>query len=111
MGWDAWANKRKQKVEEFRIAAREVKEKAGSVDCLLQAGGLDCRLCAHYLAQATQLQVYCLGWQVDTVKIVAAKAKWPKLTAKNREDWWAILSAKAFLETCAKIESGIKFDF
>jgi len=109
MGWDAFANNRRD-CTEFRAIARIVRAKAGTVDGGLAKGGLDCRDCGRALHKATGRQVYDEdGWDWRKVIRLANEATWPTLCDVPREDWSSVLSAKAFLLTCAKLRTGIWF--
>jgi hypothetical protein len=117
MGWDAysehgefqgkWPHKSKAA---FAAASRRVKRKAGSVDWLLERGGLDVSNCAYALENATGESAWDQdGWEAKKVKRLAKSAQWPALEDVDKSEWWAILSAREFLETCAKL--GLRIDF
>ena len=121
MGWDAissvkieWDDMIKKMViitsnerEAFEHAALEVVKEAGSVDCLLEVGSLDVGDCGNMLERATGESVYGGQWSSKRVKILNEEANWDFTTSKK--DFWAFLSAKMFLELCAKFSLSIKF--
>ena len=112
MGWDGYANDRKEHLDEFRDASSRVLEKADSVDCLLADGALDCSDCAYMLEEATHRSAWDdNGWTAEEVKELAKNAYWEDLENISRDDWWAALSAREFLETCAAIGTGIHFSY
>lgn len=109
MGWDAYANRPQGHIRStFRVASKAVIEEAGSVDIGLESGWLDCSACARALEAATGNSCYDeFGWSSEKVSKLANDAIWdieghPK---------WALLSAKSFLECCAKINTGIHFSW
>jgi predicted trehalose synthase len=109
MGWDAYAMNKRGHKKTFAEASKRVHEQAGgAVDADLENGGLGCSDCARALADATNANCYGHPWTPAQVAEYAARAKWPKRIPK--EEKWAVLSARAFLETCAAIGSGIRFD-
>lgn len=108
MGWDAFAETSRRAA--FKAAAVRVRKQAGSVDGLLGEGGLDCSSCAYALEAATNASAWDEhGWNAEKVKQLAASATWPQEI--DPEDKWAVLSAKAFLEVCAKLNCGISFSY
>ncbi len=110
MGWDGIADNTRGHKRKFKEAAERVKEAAGSVDFGLKDGWLDCSCCAHALQDATGADCWDEhGWSAEKVKQLARSAQWPEDTPD--EDKWAVLSAKAFLETCAEIGTGIHFSW
>lgn len=125
MGWDAYAkpvdndwkkdgrivNRRQRRV--FKEASKEVYEKAGTVDWLLDKGGLDVSTCGEMLAQATGQSVYDEnGWNKKRVKELSRTADWSFIDHPvDIEDLWAYWSAKKFLEACAKLGLGIRFSY
>jgi hypothetical protein len=112
MGWDAYASRSKGHVSEFKAAAERVKKLTGSVDWLLEKGGLDCSDCAIELQKATGRNCWDdNGWTPFTVNELANNSYWPSIEDIPIERRWAVFSAKEFLETCAKIGSGIYFSY
>ena len=110
MGWDGYANNTRGHKLTFKAAAQRVKEAAGSVDFGLHDGWLDCSACAMALEQATGASCWDEdGWSADKVRRLAAEARWPDEILDD--DKWAVLSAREFLETCAKIGTGIHFSW
>lgn len=109
MGWDAFANKTKGHIKStFRVCSKEVREKAGSVDIGLESGWLDCSACARALEAATGASCYDEdGWSAAKVKRLSQEANFDI----DDHDQWALLSAKAFLDSCAKIGTGIHFSW
>ena len=111
MGWDAYAVNQRDRTE-FRKIAQIVRKKAGTVDGYLSTNGLDCSGCGRALHAATGCHVYNEdGWDWRKVIRLAKSARWPALSDVPRDDWWAVLSAKGFLLTCAKIRTGIRFSW
>jgi hypothetical protein len=119
MGWDAYAEhgthrgKGKWPAKSraaFKRASDRVKKKAGSVDGYLADGGLDVSTCATELEKATGCSPWDPdGWEAKKVKRLAESARWPDLKEVDKETLWAVLSAREFLETCAKL--GLRIDF
>lgn len=111
MGWDAFTNATQQELDEvFEPAAHAVFEQTGAVDSGLAEGWLDCSECARALENATGLSCWDkIGWDEEKVKELAKSAKWPELP--NKDGQWAVLSAKAFLDCCAKTGLAIEFSF
>lgn len=123
MGWDAfssvkieWSNEIRGVVivgkgrEEFKQAALEVANEAGNVDFLLHIGALDAFACGNILEQVTGESVYNeKSWSSDFVKELNEKADWDFKVAK--EDLWAYLSVKKFLELCAELDLRVKFSW
>jgi hypothetical protein len=109
MGWDAFANRTKGHIKStFRPASEAVKDEAGSVDIGLESGWLDCSACARALEAATGQSCYDeFGWSAKKVRKMADGANWDI----EGHDRWALLSAKSFLESCAKINTGINFSW
>ena len=110
MGWDGYANRSRGNIRKFKKAAEAVKSAAGAVDGMLERGALDCSACAMALEAATGASCWDDdGWDAKKVRRLAASATWPSELATK--DAWAVLSAKAFLETCAEIGTGIHFSW
>jgi hypothetical protein len=110
MGWDGFANTRKGNLGKFKAAAKMVRDKAGSVDGLLERGALDCSDCALALEAATGRSCWDEdGWTAAEVRNLATNAVWP--AEMPPEGAWSTLSAKAFLETCAEVGTGIHFSW
>jgi hypothetical protein len=108
MGWDGYADHKAGHEAKFRAAARKVEEKCGAVDGLLADGALDCTACALALQEAAGAGVWNeAGWSANKVKELAARAVWPDEVDSDR--CWAVESAKAFLNLCAEIGTGIHF--
>jgi len=112
MGWDAHAVKTKGHIAKFKAAAKMVVEECGSVDYLLARGSLDCSACARSLEEATGGYAWDeFGWTAEQVKAYSERAIWPDMGDINPDKRWAYLSAKAFLDVCAKIGTGISFSY
>jgi hypothetical protein len=120
MGWDAFSSavkvrprsKMLTEIQEFKKAANKVRKITKTVDCFLAMGGLDCSICAFALQQATGQSCWSEDWSAEKVQELAKTAHWPIIdTVKEGDDSWAILSAKAFLETCAKLNCSIHFSW
>lgn len=110
MGWDGYANNTRGHKAKFRAAARLVKEKCGSVDGFLEDGALDCSAFAFALESATGESAWDEdGWSAKKVKLLANAASWPDNVEPDRR--WAVESAKAFLNLCAEIGTGIHFSW
>lgn len=110
MGWDGYANNTRGHKRKFKEAAERVRESAGAVDFGLQAGWLYRSNCAYALQNATGESCWDeAGWSAKKVKMLAASARWPEDVPD--ENKWAVLSAKAFLDTCADIGTGISFSW
>jgi hypothetical protein len=111
MGWDAFAIRTKCHIRTtFKQAEIDVRSKADSVDFGLHKGWLDCSACAKALEEATGESCWDEdGWSAAKVRRLATTATWPDEVAD--ENKWAVYSAKAFLEACAKIGTGIRFSW
>ena len=108
MGWDAFSSVLDHNLPIFKLVADKVKQKCGSVDDLLQSGGLDCSVCAYVLEIATGESAWNEdGWNAEKVKYLYENAKWPE----NGYDCWAVESAKEFLNVCAKLGLEIHFSY
>lgn len=121
MGWDAYAEHgeyrgkgkwpRKSR-DAFKRAAARVQKKAGSVDWLLDKGGLDVSTCAYVLQEATGASAWDQdGWEAKKVQRLAKSAKWPAIREVAQDHRWAVLSAREFLETCAKLNLRVDFSW
>ncbi len=120
MGWDAassanidWEN---DKLEDenldhlFKLAAKYVKEKTGTVDGYLELGGLDVSNCAYMLEKATGKNCWNeKGWSVEEVKQLQESANWN--FEYDEEEAWSYWSAKKFLEVCAEASLSISFSY
>lgn len=110
MGWDGYANNTRGHKAKFKAAAKKVQDKCGTVDGLLQEGALDCSACAFALEAATGQSAWDQdGWSAKKVKQLAAEARWPGEVEPDQ--CWAVESAKAFLNLCADIGTGIHFSW
>jgi hypothetical protein len=89
-------------------AARKDRTDDRIVDGLLQHGGLDCSTCAYALEAATGKDCWGSPWSPEEVKKLAKKARWDRVID---EPEWAMRSAKAFLEHCAKLDRGVRFSY
>ncbi len=110
MGWDGYANNTRGHKAKFKAAAKKVQEKCGTVDFLLEGGALDCSACALALEAATGESAWAeAGWNARKVKRLAVEARWPDEI--EEDECWAVESAKAFLNLCAEIGTGIHFSW
>lgn len=110
MGWDAVANNTRGHKRKFKEVAQRVQATAGAMDMGLSSGWLDCSACAYALQDATGESCWdAAGWNAKKVKRLASEARWPDSVPDEKK--WAVLSARAFLETCAKIGTGIHFSW
>jgi len=124
MGWDAisslrldWSDRPKRLVivrvearKLFEQAAMDIKKDAGSVDCLLSIGSLDVSDCGIMLERATSESMYNEnGWSARFVKKLNKEADWD--FKFDKKDLWAYLSAKRFLEICAKLGLRVRFSW
>lgn len=99
MGWDAYAEP-----TERLWAHRDGRN----------GGALDCSSCGEALAEATGMSVYPGGdpvngvdWSPEMVTQLDKDAAWNDV----RGELWAVLSAAAFLRTCATLGLGIRFSY
>lgn len=126
MGWDAYSvngigesiclgiskkdpkfNKHKK---EFAIVSRQVNLVANGVDALLADGALDCTDCARMIEKACDVTCWTeTPWTANYVQMLFLKSNWDFEFDEKKS--WAYYSAKAFLETCAKLRLGITFSF
>lgn len=122
MGWDAYAEpverlwawkhgrdgiRDPKQDKAFKAAEKRVIKMADQVDGFLRQGGLDVSNCAYKLQEATGASCWGPDWSAEKVKRFAKDAYWDKDC--KPEDLWAQLSAKEFLETCAKLGLSIRF--
>ena len=120
MGWDAYATKNGETIEwrrnannrleiaddTLRAAFAEASNREGAADGNLPIGSLDCSGCAEALEKATGLNAYDEdGWTPEAVKDAACGAVWAECDPRYRE------SARAFLETCAAHNLGVRFSW
>ena len=105
MGWDATASPvGSREVSEFLKISEKVHSETGAVDGFLSSGALDCSACGKALERATGAWVWdMIMWDSHKVKEISESAKW-----SDTPDW-AEASARAFLETCAKLGLSITF--
>ena len=128
MGWDAdaepieleeiknksgkWKGLRIKNAKAHRVfekAADDVIKEAGSVDGYLHIGGLDCSTCGEMLERMTGHSVYDeKGWPAGLVQELCENAKGLKV---KKSELWAYLSAKRFLECCARLSLGVRFSW
>ena len=120
MGWDAyafgikrdWIKKRLRDPvldKTFKEAEDFVRTAAGTVDGYLRLGGLDVSSCGRMLEKATGESCWVDGWSSDVVQRLNRTANWK--FKYNEDEYWAYLSAKTFLECCAKHNLEITFSF
>ncbi len=122
MGWDAYATKDGETIEcryesdigfirspkdpVLEAAFAEAAKRPGASDGMLREGALGLTGCGKALQEATGLNAWNEdGWDAETVKAVAASARWDGCDERYRE------SARAFLETCAGHGLGIRFSY
>lgn len=118
MGWDAHAitkfgnpaSRCRRYKKAFQAAAEQLKAEGHIVDVYLSSCGLDVSDCGNMLEKATNCSVYDeLGWSPELTKKINDSANWQ--FDVSLDDQWAYLSAKTFLNLCAKLNLGIKFSF
>lgn len=126
MGWDAFATRDGETLDihwiafssylidpelraAFTAASEAVKQSTGTCDGYLHLGGLDVSTCGEMLEQATHRDVYGDDWEPDEVEEMIGFVNWDQEI--NEQDRWALESAKAFLETCAKHGLGVTFSW
>jgi|GEM_PF-2228700 len=129
MGWDAYSSaphsksvrgglKYKKHREAFNQAVYNVRKNAGSVDGMLQFGGLDCSLCREMMRKAAGLSKKELNWGLawhhdgmkpEFVKVMHMFLNWN--FKYKKEDAWAYWSAKEFVRVCADNGLSIKFTY
>jgi len=110
MGWDMNAATKSgsekltaEQLAAFKTAAEQVLADAGSVDCLLEAGGLDCSVCARAMEAMTDLSAWT-DWTPEQMGEAFAGAVLPDdLTDDNR---WEYHSAYHFMRVCALLGLG-----
>lgn len=92
------------------VAARRNRTDDGTIDGLLQHGGLDCSNCCQAL-EAALPGVSCYGddWTSEQVKVYVKTAAWDRAALVTEE--WAWRSAKAFLERTAELDRGVHFSW
>lgn len=113
MGWDAYAQGpqggelKHADLKEFEKAAKLVRDVCGTVDGLLDEGGLDVSNCAYALEGATCQSAWNEhGWSAEAVKDYWAKSDW-HISAEP----WAACSARMFLKVCAERGLSIQFSY
>lgn len=92
----------------FITVFNSVKKACGTVDGLLDQGGLDCTICGEMLERATgqdcdSEQV----WRKEKVRRLAEKADFS--FSVKEDERWAKESARAFLYACAALNCSIRF--
>lgn len=115
MGWDAYSSvftTTASKHPTFNIASKRIENRCGAVDHLLQRGGLDLSGCGEALADATGCSVYDPdGWDAAKVRDLATTTVWPDESTLDPRQLEHMLCARAFLETCAKLNVSIRFSY
>ena len=118
MGWDAYATREGRGLDRvtdaealgaFRAAAAEVAARAGAVDCQLEGGRLDTWLCRVYIERATGHLAGNVGWRAEELRERVRAAAWPEEWEVGEGEEWAALSARRFLEVCARYGLGAQF--
>lgn len=121
MGWDAHSSvevdytrqpariKNEDQHLAFTNEAKSIINQAGTVDGNFDFGGLDCSRCARMLEKATGESCYGADWDAAKVKELRKNANWKFYRSKEHK--WAYLSAKKFLELCAKFDLSISFSW
>ncbi len=105
MGWDMYAvgprGGRKPARAAFRAAASEVVRKAGSVDCGLGDGWLDCSPCARWMEAFHGRTSAWKDWTPEDFRAANANANAANTEAPEGESWdyW---SAREFIRVCAE---------
>lgn len=119
MGWDAFSTAYVARCEageslvvgflpEFEVVSDQVLAQCGTVDWMLKFGALDCSACADAIEVATGQSAWDTeGWSPERVRALVVEAKWDKC----EQEQWAVLSAKAFVETCATMNLGVSFSW
>ena len=112
MGWDAYSTPYSTRFDlpEYKAASDRVVAETGTVDGLLDEGGLDVSTCAHMLQKATGQAVWTENpWAPEFVQTLATQADWD--FDVSQDEAWAKASAKAFLETTAALGRGVSVSF
>ncbi len=111
MGWDCYAIPRSnthRKDPHYKDAVTRVVKIAGACDGLLAYAALDCSDCGLALESATGQSVYSEDdWSPEKVQRLAANARWEDIDGEP----WAVESAKAFLNTTARLGRGVRFSW
>lgn len=121
MGWDAdaiydnepFGYVRTDRDLEAKVAFERAVQRAMNplgVDCRLRSGGLDLSGSVAWLARATNEVDRFAVWSAAEVREKCVTAMWPELDELSELERCCVLSAKAFLETCAERGYGIQFD-
>jgi hypothetical protein len=104
MGWDMYAegprSGRVRRHYAFRAASKLVVEEAGSVDCFLGTGGLDCSDCAYAMEEMTGHSAWT-DWSREQMAERFAAAKLPDEIPGDEK--WAYLSAYHFMRVCSEL--------
>lgn len=114
MGWDAYADPfggtERPDPEYVAIVDALLADGVEAVDGLLRYGGLDVSTCGKMLERATGEPVWTdEDWDAAKTRRLAVAADWTFEAAP--EDEWVKRSARAFLETTARLGRGVRFSF
>jgi hypothetical protein len=108
MGWQAHTNiSGEEQKHAFEIAANEVKETAGTVDKLLERGGLEARDCCKMIETASNIS--CFTEETIHGDVLAERCNWH--FPYTEEEYWAYLSARAFIDVASKLKLVISFSW
>lgn len=108
MGWRAHTNvSEEHQKQAFEIAAKQVKEAAGSVDRLLERGGLESNDCCKMIETASNIS--CYSQEVIHAVVLSGMSNWH--FPYTEEEYWAYLSAKAFIDVASKLSLAISFSW
>lgn len=107
MGWDMFSEgprggKKPARVA-FRAASKNVIAEAGSVDCLLSHGALDCSACARWMETFSETKSAWADWSPEDF---AAANENAQKTEPPDSEAWAYWSAREFIRVCA--ENGLR---
>lgn len=112
MGWDAYAvgpkGGRVRSTADFKSAANAVRQVVGSVDGLLERGGLACSPCAYAIEEVSNKSAW-RDWSADEVK--SLWQTWQTIDPEYVENPWAYYSARAFIKVCAENGYGFEASF
>lgn len=94
--------------EEFKKAALAVKQEIGRVDSELRYGKLGATDAVEALRSAVGVARANEYVMPEKVQAAVSRALWHD-DSRGPESVWAVRSAKAFLETCAHHDLGVRF--
>jgi hypothetical protein len=108
MAWQAHTNiTGQQQKQAFEIAAKQVKETTGSVDRLLERGGLESVECCKMIETASNIS--CYTEETIHADVLSGLCNWH--FPYTEKEYWSYLSARTFIEVASKLQLAISFSW